>query len=183
VGFLIIVESEEGVGTMKSKQVERTAEQMQKGAFLLKLADNKIREGDYAGAREAVDKAREVDPSNPYVDAYEGRMNHLMKAMQKEKAMVEQQIVTHVESAEKLIESGDIDEALQHLTDGFLLDPMHAALLHFEEAYLPSIAEYQKNHPLHQKSLEEKNELLGRYMKTAAENRPANSKATLTAAA
>jgi len=168
---------------MKSKREERTPEQMQKGAFLLKLADNKIREGDYAGAREAVDRASEVDPANPYIEAYEGRMNHLMKAMQKEKAMVEQQVVTHVESAEKLIEDGNIDEALQHLTDGFLLDPMHSALLHFEETYLPSIEEYQKNHPSHQKTIEEKYGFLGRYVKMVAENRPANHKAALTAAA
>ncbi len=168
---------------MKSKKVERTKEQMAKGAFLLKLADSKIREGDYELAREAVDKARAVDPANPYIEAYEGRMIHLMTAMQKEKALVEEQVVTHVKSAEKLIESGNIDEALQHITDGFLLDPMHAALLRFEETYLPSVAEFQKNHPLHQKSLEEKNMLLSRYLKTVALNKPTTSSATLTAAA
>jgi tetratricopeptide (TPR) repeat protein len=168
---------------MKSKKVERTQDQMQKGAFLLKLADSKIREGDYTAAREAVDKARDVDPANPYIEAYEGRMIHLMAAMQKEKAMVDDQILTHLKSAEKLIESGNIDEALQHITDGFLLDPMHAALLHFEEAYLPSVAEYQKNHPLDQKSLEEKNVLLSRYLKTVALTKPTHSNATLSAAA
>jgi tetratricopeptide (TPR) repeat protein len=45
----------------------------------LKLADRLVKQGDYAGALQAIAKAREVEPGNRYAIAYEERVRHLLQ--------------------------------------------------------------------------------------------------------
>jgi len=45
----------------------------------LKLADRLVKQGDYAGALQAIAKAREVEPGNRYAIAYEERVRHLLE--------------------------------------------------------------------------------------------------------
>jgi hypothetical protein len=45
----------------------------------LKLADRLVKQGDFAGALQAIAKAREVEPGNRYAIAYEERVRHLLE--------------------------------------------------------------------------------------------------------
>lgn len=45
----------------------------------LKLADKLVKQGDYAGALQAIVKAREVEPGNRYAIAYEERVRQLLE--------------------------------------------------------------------------------------------------------
>jgi hypothetical protein len=45
----------------------------------LKLADRLVKQGDYAGALQAIAKAREVEPQNRYALAYEERVRRLLQ--------------------------------------------------------------------------------------------------------
>jgi tetratricopeptide (TPR) repeat protein len=149
---------------MRSSRSDRTPEQIQQSAQFLKQADNLIRVEDFKEAEIAVEKAREVDPSNPYIEAYEERLKHILSKQREQKEKSSARGGTHVESAKKLVQEGNFDLAMQELTEAFILDPMNESLLRFETSHIQSLLDHQKKHPFVQKSAEEKKRFLGKYV-------------------
>jgi tetratricopeptide (TPR) repeat protein len=149
---------------MKAIRSDRTPEQVQQSAQFLKQADSFIRMEDYGEAESAVEKAREVDPSNPYIEAYEERLKHILSKQREQKEKSTVKGGTHVESAKKLVQEGKFDLAMQELTEAFLLDPMNESLLKFETSHIQSLLEHQKKHPFGQKTAEEKERFLAKYV-------------------
>jgi len=149
---------------MKAMRSDRTQEQIQQSAQFLKQADNFIRMEEFIEAAEAVEKARVVDPSNPYIEAYEERLKHISAKLREQKEQSTAKGGSHVESAKKHIQDGNFDLAMQELTEAFILDPMNESLIRFETSNIQSLLEHQKKHPFVQKSAEEKKRFLGRYV-------------------
>ncbi len=143
---------------------DRTPEQIQQSAQFLKQADSFIRMEDFNEAEKAVESARQVDPSNPYIEAYEMRLKQILAKQREQKEHSSARGGNHVETAKKFVQEGSLDQAMQELTEAFILDPMNESLLKFETSHIQSLLEHQKKHPFGQKSAEEKKRFLSKYV-------------------
>lgn len=110
---------------------------------LLKVADKLVRGGDYAGALDAILKARQADPTNKYAEAYEERVQALIAQSSESAAetsdsvpVVEQtkpttaapdsrlaEVVALLDQANAAMARSDFPEALDYLGQARRLDP------------------------------------------------------------
>jgi tetratricopeptide (TPR) repeat protein len=121
---------------------------------LLRLADKLVRDGDHKGALSAILKAREMDPTNRYAEAYEDRVRALMnepnsgagktpgdaaKAPETNPPTTAApssqlaEIVALLDQANAAIMRSDFPEALEYIGKARQLDPDNRDVLVLEE--------------------------------------------------
>jgi tetratricopeptide (TPR) repeat protein len=120
---------------------------------LLKVADKLVRGGDYAGALDAILKARQTDPTNKYAEAYEDRVRGLiaqpsgntaepsLTGQEQEEAKPSTaapdsrlaEVVALLDKANSAMARSDFPEALDYLGQARRLDPQDEDIRVLEE--------------------------------------------------
>jgi len=109
----------------KPEPIKRSPEEIEKGAIYLKQADTLLKEANFSGAMEALANARNADPRNPYLSAYEERIQALNKA-HKEK------VQGYLSKAKQYISEERYEPALEMVSLAFEKNPSDAEIVHLK---------------------------------------------------
>ena len=128
----------------QSEEDERQQEQNTIQSHIAK-AQQLCLEAHYDKALEELSAAFLIDPSSQDLI----RMKNEIKQAQENKKggsqnSVDHEIVVRIKSAEDMLGKGQFDDAIQQLTQAFILNPVSDVLLNFEAKHLRTIRRHQE---------------------------------------